>query len=49
MVFMIQYTVIFTQTYSFQVSDGNKKFLMLPALKNHILINRLPFKQGYFY
>jgi hypothetical protein len=38
MVFMIQYLVIFTQTYSFQDSDGNEKFFMLPVLKNHILI-----------
>ena len=49
MVFMIQYLVIFTQTYSFQVSDSNEKFLTLPVLKNHILTNRPPFKQGYFY
>jgi len=49
MVFMIQHLVFFTQTYSFQASDGNEKLLMFPVLKNHILTNRLPFKQGYLY
>jgi len=43
MVSMIQYLVIFTQTYSFQDSDGKEKFLTLPVLKSHILTNRLLF------
>jgi hypothetical protein len=33
MMSMIEYLVMFKQTYYFQASDGNEKFIMQPGLK----------------